>query len=43
MLRSTLLLLGLIVLGDVCEHGGAFGGLEVLGARFLKERLGLRP
>jgi hypothetical protein len=42
-LRFLSVLLGCNLLGDVGEHGGALGRLEVLGASLLKQRLGLRP
>jgi len=37
-----LLILGHSLLGDIGEHGGALCGLEVLGARLLKQSLWLR-
>jgi hypothetical protein len=42
-LRALSILLGCSLLGDVGEHGGALGRLEVLGASLLKQRLRLRP
>jgi hypothetical protein len=42
-LRFLSVLLGCNLLGDVGEHGGALGRLEVLGASLLKQRLRLRP